>query len=268
MKKALIALIVLVTTLATAQDGKRPAITGIAYVRIYAKDMAASQKFYTKELLLPEAKCAQKDCMRFQVGKDQFIEVVKAGANQKDGMQVVAFRTADAERLRKYLASRGVKVPGSVRKTGEGSEFEMTDAEGHRIAFLQLATQSDEQGAISHRIIHAGFIVKSAADMDPLYKNALGFRPYWHGGMKDGETDWVSLQVPDGTDWIEYMLNVGPDPSHHLVGVMNHFSLGVVNMDETEAALELQSVNMQQSLAMQSLASISSRRDAILELLH
>jgi catechol 2,3-dioxygenase-like lactoylglutathione lyase family enzyme len=241
MKKALavlIVLIVLVTTSAVAQDAKRPAITGIAYVRIYAKDMAASQKFYTKELLLPEAKCAAKDCMRFQVGKDQFVEVVKAGANERDGMQVVAFRTADAEGLRKYLAAHQVKVPGSVRNSADGAEFEITDPEGHRIAFLQLAGQSDEQGVISHRMIHAGFIVKSAANMDPLYKDVLGFRPYWHGGMKDGQTDWVSLQVPDGTDWIEYMLNVGPDPSHHLVGVMNHFSLGVVNMDETEAALE------------------------------
>ena len=42
---------------------------------------------------------------------------------------------------------------------------------------------------------------------DHFYREILGFRPYWHGGMKDDETDWVSLQVPDGTDWLEYMLN-------------------------------------------------------------
>ena len=24
--------------------------------------------------------------------------------------------------------------------------------------------------------------------------------------MKEGETDWVDMQVPDGTQWLEYML--------------------------------------------------------------
>jgi hypothetical protein len=34
------------------------------------------------------------------------------------------------------------------------------------------------------------------------------------------------MRVPDGTDWLEYMLNVNnPDP--HELGVMHHLSLGV-----------------------------------------
>jgi len=45
-------------------------------------------------------------------------------------------------------------------------------------------------------------------------------------------------------------------------------SESLTGVDETEAALELQSVNMQQSLAVQSLVSISSSRNAILNLLH
>ncbi|PYV96531.1 MAG: hypothetical protein DMG86_20305 [Acidobacteria bacterium] len=48
----------------------------------------------------------------------------------------------------------------------------------------------------------------------------------WHGGMKDNETDWVDMRVPDGTDWLEYMLNVhDPDPKE--LGVMHHLALGV-----------------------------------------
>ncbi len=44
--------------------------------------------------------------------------------------------------------------------------------------------------------------------------------------MKDTRADWIDMRVPDGTDWLEYMLNVhNPDP--HLRGVMNHFALGV-----------------------------------------
>ena len=41
---------------------------------------------------------------------------------------------------------------------------------------------------------------------DKFYKDLLGFHLYWQGGMKEGETDWVDMQVPDGTQWLEYML--------------------------------------------------------------
>jgi catechol 2,3-dioxygenase-like lactoylglutathione lyase family enzyme len=220
------------------REANRPAITGIEYVRIYAKNPAASRTFYTKELLLPETKCPEKDCARYVVGKNQYVEVVPAGA-QPDGMQVVAFRTSDAKALLHYLAAHDQKVPDKLTKTKDGSlEFQLIDPEDHRFIFVQPKRGFDQQGAISHRIIHVGFIVHNQADEDPLFRDLLGFRPYWHGGMKEDRTDWVSLQVPDGTDWLEYMLNIPTNANHHLVGVMVHFSLGVENMDTTEAALE------------------------------
>ena len=79
---------------------------------------------------------------------------------------------------------------------------------------------------ISQRIIHVGVVVSDRAAADRFYKDILGFKEIWHGGMKDTETDWVDMRVPDGTDWLEYMLNVhNPDP--HELGVMHHFALGV-----------------------------------------
>jgi catechol 2,3-dioxygenase-like lactoylglutathione lyase family enzyme len=216
----------------------RPPITGIAYVRIYAKDPAASQRFYTQEIRLPQAPCPTPDCARYQVGPDQYIEVVRA-TDDSDGMRVIGFRTTDAERLRSYLAAHHVNVPVSVSRDRNGDRaFDVIDAEGHHVAFVQPKAPADRQGAISHRLIHAGFVVRDTARMDAFYRDVLGFRPYWHGGMQPGRTDWVSLQVPDGRDWLEYMLHVAPDASHHLLGVMNHISLGVENMDSTEALLE------------------------------
>jgi catechol 2,3-dioxygenase-like lactoylglutathione lyase family enzyme len=229
----------LVASSARAQEAKRPPITGIAFVRIYAKDPAASRRFYTQELLLPEAPCPAPDCARYQVGPNQYVEVVNARDPHTDGMQVIGFRTSDADALRRYLAAHHVTVPPTVEQQQDGSaEFQVTDAEGHRIAFREPHATSDRQGAISHRLIHVGFVVKDRAAMDPLYKDILGFRPYWHGGMTPERTDWVSSQVPDGSDWLEYMLNASPAPSHHLIGVLNHFALGVVDMDTTAAALE------------------------------
>jgi hypothetical protein len=48
--------------------------------------------------------------------------------------------------------------------------------------------------------------------------------------MKDSRTDWVDMRVPDGTDWLEYMLNVR-DPDPHTLGVMHHFALGVPSVE-------------------------------------
>jgi hypothetical protein len=52
--------------------------------------------------------------------------------------------------------------------------------------------------------------------------------------MTEGAPSWVSQQVPDGTDWIEYMLVTGPeakgipaDVTADRLGAMDHFSLGV-----------------------------------------
>jgi hypothetical protein len=65
----------------------------------------------------------------------------------------------------------------------------------------------------------------------------LGFRPYWHGGMHEGVSDWVSLQVPDGSDWLEYMLNQ-EHPDQRVTGIMNHVSFGVADMKQAQAKLE------------------------------
>ena len=238
MKSAALVLIAFLTAVsALAEDAKRPPITGIEYVRIYAKDPAASRKFYTKELLLPEAKCPEKDCARYQVGKNQYVEVVPAG-DRPDGMQVIAFRTTDAEGLRRYMAAHDLKVADKLSKSKDGPWFEFIDNEDHHIVFIQPKHDADEQGAISHRIIHVGFIVHNQQDMDPLYRDVLGFRPYWHGGMQPDRTDWVSLQVPNGTDWLEYMLNQPAHPDLRLTGIMNHISYGVADMKKAQSQLE------------------------------
>jgi hypothetical protein len=55
--------------------------------------------------------------------------------------------------------------------------------------------------------------------------------------MKDDQTDWVSLQVPDGTGWVEFMVNVSPNADHHTLGVMNHIALGVPDIHAAQQRL-------------------------------
>jgi catechol 2,3-dioxygenase-like lactoylglutathione lyase family enzyme len=101
-------------------------------------------------------------------------------------------------------------------------------------ALRQHATSASQ---ISTRLIHAGFVVLDRAAEDKFYKDTLGFHVYWHGGMKDDETNWVDMQVPDGTDWLEYMLNVPADADKHTLGVMNHIALGVPDIHAAERQL-------------------------------
>jgi catechol 2,3-dioxygenase-like lactoylglutathione lyase family enzyme len=177
-----------------------------------------------------------------------------AGTNRLDHL---AYLTANAEGMRKYLGAKGVTVPDSVKKGSDGSAwFDVQDPEGNKVEFVQppaklLGTKSTAAlysmtGAdpIGRRIIHVGMLVHSQEKENPFYRDLLGFKPYWHGGMKTDRTDWVSQQVPDGHDWVEYMLTSGPSGSgipaqvsQQQLGVLNHFSLGVVNMETTVTKL-------------------------------
>ena len=74
---------------------------------------------------------------------------------------------------------------------------------------------------------------------DTFYRGLLGFKPYWFGGMQDNKIDWVSQQVPDGHDWLEYMLTSGPSGtgipatmSQQQLGVLDHLSIGENSVDD------------------------------------
>jgi catechol 2,3-dioxygenase-like lactoylglutathione lyase family enzyme len=90
---------------------------------------------------------------------------------------------------------------------------------------------------VSTSLIHAGLVIRDRSAEDLFYREILGFRSYWYGGMKGEETNWVDMQVPDGTDWIEYMLNVPANADHHTLGVMNHIALGVPDIKSAKLQL-------------------------------
>jgi catechol 2,3-dioxygenase-like lactoylglutathione lyase family enzyme len=150
----------------------------------------------------------------------------------------ITFITDDIPALRRYLVSYQVSVSDPA-----GYYFTVVDPDGHRIGFMQRRewppdTQSSSPATHStFRLIHAGIIVHDRAAEDHFYKDILGFHVYWHGGMKDDETNWVDMQVPDGTDWLEYMLNVPANADKHTLGVMNHIALGVPDIHAAEKQL-------------------------------
>jgi catechol 2,3-dioxygenase-like lactoylglutathione lyase family enzyme len=223
---------------ALAQQPTRPAITGVAFARFYTTDPAAAQKFYGTTLGFERK---EVDGMwLYPVNHSQWIELLTTPPPQPNvRMAAVAFTTTDAAQLERYLKAHNIK-PVVPLKQGQ---FGVRDPEGNLVIFVQqgsekpVATALSSPSAPSTRIIHVGFMVTDRAKEDAFWQQILGFRPYWHGGPNPGVDNWVSIQVPDGTDWLEYMLNNGPNPTLQHAGVMDHFSLGVSHMNDAVAAL-------------------------------
>jgi catechol 2,3-dioxygenase-like lactoylglutathione lyase family enzyme len=236
------ALILTITSLClplAAQDqSARPKITGIAHVRVFAADLQKSSEFYSKMLGLRRgsAGCAGSKLPCFPVNDHQQIELLATPpAPPSNLLAEVAFATSDVAQMRRFLLAHGIRA-GAISKDANGAQhFELRDPEDNPIAFVQrpltLVDYEISPNQVSTRIFHAGFVVRDAAVEDRFYRDLLGFRMYWHGGMKDTDNDWVEIQVPDGSDWIEYMLNILPTADHVELGVMNHLALGVASMN-------------------------------------
>ena len=223
---------------ALAQQPKRPAITGVAFARFYTTHPSAAQKFYGDTLGLERKQV--DGVWIYPVNRSQWVEILATPPPQPNvRLAAVAFTTSNAAQLERYLEAKGIK-PDVPLKNGQ---FGVRDPEGNLVIFVQrgsekrVASAIASPTAISSRIIHVGFMITDRAKEDEFWQQILGFRPYWHGGPKEGVDNWVSIQVPDGTDWLEYMLNNGPNPSLQHAGVMDHFSLGVSHMNDAMTAL-------------------------------
>ncbi|ABF40695.1 Glyoxalase/bleomycin resistance protein/dioxygenase [Candidatus Koribacter versatilis Ellin345] len=209
-------------------EPKRPRITGFAHVAVYVTDLSKAQHFYGD--ILGYEKISPT---LYRVNTTQSIELEQSSKDTDDRIAHIAFLTDSADGMLAYLRAKGIKVPDKANDGRNGARwFALTDPAGQAIEFLQEKPQPAPKTAkppASKQIIHVGFIVRDRAAEEHFYQDILGFRLYWHGGMEPNRTDWVALQVPDGTVWIEEM-RADEHPSKQDLGVLNHFSLGVEKM--------------------------------------
>jgi catechol 2,3-dioxygenase-like lactoylglutathione lyase family enzyme len=228
----------------------RPPITGIAKVSVYATDLAKSKQFYETFLGFPQiASTSPAGPMEFRVSSKQSIQVEPAPHGTSDFLSYIAFATSDIDSMQRYLTSQKVKIEGEIQTAPDGARFLwVKDPEGHRLQFVQLpphghllpvstAAAKNAPQPISQIILHAGFIVQNRAEEDRFFRDILGFVEGWQGG-RNHKLEWVDMRVPDGAEWLEYMLQ---DPGAKTAGdsgVLNHFALGVPDIHQAAQMLQ------------------------------
>ncbi len=227
-------------------DGR--ALLGLSHVALKAADVEKSVAFYRDFLGFAEQgrlnTTPDSDellLVFIKVSDEQSIEIFN-GARVKpevDKLCQIAFRVDDAEAVRAHLAACGVAVPAQV-PTGQigNAGFCVDDGCGYIIEFVQhLPEGATEQqkgqflpdSRLSSRIKHAGVVVKDLKQAKRFYLDTLKFREDWRGSYDGKEVSWIHVGLPDGDDFLEWMLRPSADP---------HFCLEVADVDEAKSRLE------------------------------
>jgi catechol 2,3-dioxygenase-like lactoylglutathione lyase family enzyme len=235
------------TTFGPDQTAQRPKIYGLAFVRVKATDFQKSSETYSKILGLHSGTngCSNVKNPCFVVNASQHIELTSAQPGDSGSwLETVAFKTDNVRGMHDYLLAQRVSA-SDIEFGAHGTPYiDTRDPEGNHIVFVEtpstIAVSRVPPTQISSHLFHAGFVVKNLGLMRHFYMDVLGFHLYWKGGFKDlppgtpekdSDIDWFEIQVPNGSDWVEFMLNIPASADHQELGVQNHFCLGVPSME-------------------------------------
>src|SRR5438132_12903862 len=183
---------------ALAADGaRRPPIIGLSHIALYVHDIEKSRALYKDFLGFDEPffvtnKNGSLHLTWIKINDRQTIELFPEKAAGTDQLNHIAFETDDAEAMRTYLASRGIKVPEKV-DTGRirNLNFNITDPDGHTVEIVQYAADGltmREKGKflpdtrISTHMTHVGVLVGELEPALKFYRDILGGAETWRGG--------------------------------------------------------------------------------------
>jgi lactoylglutathione lyase len=235
-----------------AQELKRPRITGIAHAAFYVSDIGKARAFYKDFLGYSEPrelKNADGSLSRtfIKINDRQYVELFPEKEKGGDRLAHISIETDDAEAMRRYLGSRGVKVPAKAAKGRVGNlSFNVKDPDGHTVEVTQYLPDSDLMNAkglfigpkrISERMAHVGILVGTLQPAMDFYGKILGFEETWRGTRDPQQLSWVNMKVPEGDDYIEFMLYKElPAPDKR--GSQHHICLYVPDIEKALAELK------------------------------
>jgi len=254
--KKLLAGILMVAPLLAQEAVKRPKVLGVAHMAVYVKDLDKARRFYEDFLgfgepfTLPDKTASGVRIAFVKVNDYQYFEIFNEADRGEGQLNHISFYTDNAGQMYAYLKSRGVAVmsdKGSVSKGQTGNKnFNIQDPDGHIVEFVEYQPDSwtaREAGKfvplsrISDHIMHVGVLVGDLDRSMKFYGDILGFREFWRGSRSPSELNWVNMRVPDGEDYLEFMLYSRlPAPDRR--GTAHHASLTIVNADQALVELK------------------------------
>jgi catechol 2,3-dioxygenase-like lactoylglutathione lyase family enzyme len=222
-------------------DDARPPITGYSHIALYEVAGPVTDNFYAAQFGWPRVKETRSDgLVHYRVSAEQYIEIIPPPPGFDPSRSVVdhiAFATTAAERMRRYLKRQGIEVPDHVTRQPDGRlTFQVHDFENNKVEFVQGGAPQGTLGpaavpAVSTHLIHMGLATANADAMRRFYSGILGFRPFWKGWRQPGIISWEQVQVPDGTDWFEFMLVLPPTGTEAQLRLADHYSPGMSDVD-------------------------------------
>jgi lactoylglutathione lyase len=267
-------LLLLSSCIALAGEPARPRILGVAHIALYAKDFEKSRAFYRDFLGFEEPYSLKNangsmSMTFFKVNDRQYIELFPERESDSDRLNHISIQTDNAEAMRLYLASKGIKVPDKVPKGRIGnSNFNIKDPEGHTVEIVQYEPDGWTARAygkympktrISNRILHVGIIVTHPDEEIQFYENVLGFREIWRGSKSGTVLSWINLKVPDGGDYLEFMLYKDAPPATKR-GSAHHLCLAVPDVSATLATLNANPYRKQYELPLEPKTGTNRKR--------
>ena len=161
-------------SLAAQAPPARPKVFGLAHYSIFVSDLAKARAFYEDFLGYEEAFTLPKPDGTVQmafvkINDHQYLELLNQPNRGEGQLNHLGLYTDDVERMRQFLASRGVKVPDRtvVNRIGN-KKISVADPDGHTVEIVEYLPDSwtgKDTGKhmpatrISDRMMHAGILV-------------------------------------------------------------------------------------------------------------
>jgi catechol 2,3-dioxygenase-like lactoylglutathione lyase family enzyme len=258
-------LVLLSALVALADDVPRPRITGIAQISLFVSDADRARLFYQELLGYKQSTSGKLSTSVFHVNERQSIELLPEVQPATDRLNHIALATDAADQLRRYLLEKGIKAPASISRSPSGDMyFDIVDPDGHSVRFVQFARQrkvghEHRVAPISNRMLHVGITVGPLAPAMNFYKDVLGFSEIWRGSSNEKVLSWINMKVPDGDDYVEFMLyDEIPAPTKR--GGAHHICLAVPDMEKAAAVLKTRAFSAEYPRAMEPRVGINRRR--------
>jgi catechol 2,3-dioxygenase-like lactoylglutathione lyase family enzyme len=214
----------------------RPPIVGVDHVAFRISNVAAAQGFYGDLLGHPVVTPRDPSApLVVRISARQTL-VLEPGLqpDQDDRLSHIAFATSDLTAMKAFLEAKGMAIDGPARQSCGKQGVRTRDPDGNAIEFVQedaivaTAPQSPRL-PLSTRLYHTGAAIRDETRAHTFYRDVLGMEETWRGGATTERISWVNMRVPDGTDYVEYMLNDKP-PTRQQLGSQHHACLLVADI--------------------------------------